>query len=120
MPHKLPHYEALLARLSLNAIAAPVSLASRIGGGGGGGGASKFTPAAGQSPPRAANSSGGADGTEANAGLEGEDAKPAQPEPEKVNVGHAIVQDLAKAFQAFLDERKWKSVRYCVSRQSVA
>lgn len=118
MPHKIPHYAALLARLSTNAIAPPASLASRLGG------APKFTPAAGRSPPRASAPSeaktetkgADAEGT-AEAAAEVEESKPAAPEPEKVNVGHAIVQDLAKAFQAFLDERKWKSVRYLVSRE---
>lgn len=115
MPHKIPHYAALLARLSTNAIAPPASLASRLGG------APKFTPAAGRSPPRASAPSeaetetkgADAEGT-AEAAAEVEESKPAAPEPEKVNVGHAIVQDLAKALQAFLDERKWKSIRYLV------
>lgn len=118
MPHKIPHYAALLARLSLNAITPPVSLAARIGG------PAKFTPAAGQSPPRAADASEAKEGDAevkaeevATAGAEGDESKPAAPEPEKVNIGHAIVQDLAKAFQAFLDERRWKSVRYSVSFQ---
>lgn len=31
-----------------------------------------------------------------------------------VNVGREILDDLCKAFQGFLDERKWRSVRYCV------
>ncbi|GAA5986795.1 hypothetical protein JCM10908_000901 [Rhodotorula pacifica] len=109
MPHKIPHYAALLARLSVNAVTPPVSLASRIGG------PSKFTPAAGQSPPRGAAPAEPKEEADANGAAEAEEAKPAAaPEPEKVNVGHAIVQDLAKAFQAFLDERRWKSVRYSV------
>lgn len=118
MPHKIPHYAALLARLSTNAIAPPASLASRLGG------AAKITPAAGRSPPRAGAPSetetkegGDAEGTAEAAAEVEEESKPAAPEPEKVNVGHAIVQDLAKAFQAFLDERKWKSVRYLVRRE---
>lgn len=117
MPHKIPHYAALLARLSTNAIAPPASLASRLGG------APKIAPAAGRSPPRAGAPSetetkaGGDAEDTAEAAAEVEEPKPAAPEPEKVNVGHAIVQDLAKAFQAFLDERKWKSVRYLVSRE---
>lgn len=118
MPHKIPHYAALLARLSTNAIAPPASLASRLGG------APKITPAAGRSPPRVGAPSetetkegGDAEGTAEAAAEVEEESKPAAPEPEKVNVGHAIVQDLAKAFQAFLDERKWKSVRYLVSRE---
>jgi len=49
---------------------------------------------------------------------ENEEKKEGQGEEEKeivrVNVGKEIVEDLMKAFQAFLDERKWRSVRYCV------
>lgn len=49
-----------------------------------------------------------------------EEAKEEEAEPvEKVNVGREIVKDLMKAFQAFLDERKWKSVRYCVRYSSL-
>ncbi|GAA5965784.1 hypothetical protein JCM3765_007346 [Sporobolomyces pararoseus] len=91
LPHKLHHYASLLAHLSLNPVNRPISLASRI------------TPSAPGLPPKPISS------------IEGE-----QPEEEvemmnKVNVGKEIVEDLMKAFQSFLDERKWKSVRYSVN-----
>lgn len=41
--------------------------------------------------------------------------EPVEEAQEKVNVGHEIVTDLIKAFQVYLDERKWRNVRYCVS-----
>lgn len=33
----------------------------------------------------------------------------------KINVGRAILADMIKAFQTYLDERKWRNVRYSVS-----
>ncbi|EGU12551.1 hypothetical protein RTG_01084 [Rhodotorula toruloides ATCC 204091] len=120
MPHKLPHYAALLARLSLKSIEPPVSLASRI--------SANPTPASWPPPPTDAPPL--APGLPAKPLVDGEDAQMAgedstdgakaengeeKKEVEKVNVGKEVVQDLMKAFQAFLDERKWKSVRYCVT-----
>lgn len=32
----------------------------------------------------------------------------------QINVGTEIILDLVKAFQIYLDERKWQHVRYCV------
>ncbi|BGO90576.1 hypothetical protein NBRC10512_005296 [Rhodotorula toruloides] len=120
MPHKLPHYAALLARLSLKSMEPPVSLAARI--------SANPTPASWPPPPTDASPL--APGLPAKPVVDGEDAQMAgedstdgakvenseeKKEVEKVNVGKEIVQDLMKAFQAFLDERKWKSVRYCVT-----
>lgn len=34
--------------------------------------------------------------------------------PAPINVGREIVQDLIKAFQVYLDERKWRNARYIV------
>ncbi|GAA5937525.1 hypothetical protein JCM10213_007267 [Rhodosporidiobolus nylandii] len=141
LPHKLPHYAALLAHLSLKPASPPQQLAARL---------SAPTPASytgrAAAPPaplapglpakpldaaaaaaglpqkpvseeEAAAAPAGEEKPEGQA--EGEEKKDAEEEqkedePEKVNVGREIVQDLMKAFQAFLDERKWKSVRYCV------
>ncbi|BGP23709.1 Nuclear cap-binding protein subunit 1 [Rhodotorula toruloides] len=116
MPHKLPHYAALLAHLSLKAVEPPVSLASRI--------SANPTPASWPPPP--ADAAPLASGLPAKPVVDGDDAQMTgedekegngeqKKEVEKVNVGKEIVQDLMKAFQAFLDERKWKSVRYCVT-----
>jgi nuclear cap-binding protein subunit 1 len=114
MPHKLPHYAALLARLSLKAIEPPVTLASRI--------SANPTPASWlptDTPPLAPGlpakpaAADGDDAQMATADSKEENGQEKK-EVEKTNVGKEIVQDLMKAFQAFLDERKWKSVRYCV------
>lgn len=46
----------------------------------------------------------------------GDDVKMSEEKKEdKVNVGRHIVADLVKAFQTYLDERKWKAVRFSVS-----
>ncbi|SCV70543.1 BQ2448_3305 [Microbotryum intermedium] len=39
-------------------------------------------------------------------------AAPTEPKPEPVNAGHAIIADLGKALQLWLDQRKWRNVRY--------
>lgn len=128
LPHKLPHHAALLAQLSLKPVAPVVPLASRISSD-----VAKSAPPTPNRPlapglparpvdveedkPAAAEedaaAAAGADG-DAQKAQEGESQE--ENGPEKVNVGKEVVQDLAKAFQQFLDERKWKSVRYCVSR----
>lgn len=48
-----------------------------------------------------------------------EEAK-VEEEPKEVEetVGMAILGDLVKAFQVYLDDREWRSVRYCVSCKS--
>ncbi|CEQ40467.1 SPOSA6832_02087, partial [Sporobolomyces salmonicolor] len=131
LPHKLPHYAALLAHLSLKSVEPPVTLASRIAGPASYNGpvSRPAFPLAPGLPPRpvdAAESSLPAkpateeDATMAEEKNEDEtkereeDKKTEEKQPEKINVGKEIVEDLMKAFQAFLDERKWRSVRYCV------
>ncbi|GAA5870142.1 hypothetical protein JCM8547_006899 [Rhodosporidiobolus lusitaniae] len=146
LPHKLPHYAALLAHLSLKPVAPPSSsnsLLNRISSVAPPSPApssytrpARPTPSAPGLPARpsgleglpnkpvsieeavkamdeAAASGDGKDG-EAAEEKDGEKEEKKEDEVEKVNVGKEIVQDLMKAFQAFLDERKWKSVRYCV------
>ncbi|GAA5864299.1 hypothetical protein JCM1840_006735 [Sporobolomyces johnsonii] len=132
LPHKLPHYAALLAHLSLKSVEPPVTLASRITGPASyNGPASRPAfPLAPGLPPRPVDpvesSLPAKPVTEEDATMaeekkedeskEGEEDKKAEEkQPEKVNVGKEIVEDLMKAFQAFLDERKWRSVRYCVT-----
>lgn len=41
------------------------------------------------------------------------------PAPAPINVGREIVQDLTKALQVYLDERKWRNVRYIVRPASL-
>ncbi|GAA5895142.1 hypothetical protein JCM6882_008291 [Rhodosporidiobolus microsporus] len=147
LPHKLPHYAALLAHLSLTPSAPPVSLLNRISAAPAPASpapstyerrnpAAPPTPLAPGLPPKpvaanglpqkpvsveeveaaaaaAAEEKKGGEGETKDGEPEGEEEKKAD-EVEKVNVGREIVRDLMKAFQAFLDERKWKSVRYCV------
>ncbi|GAA5927562.1 Sto1p [Sporobolomyces koalae] len=105
LPHKLHHYASLLAYLSLKAVAPPTSLASRLSG-------PSSYPAAPGLPTRPVESG---EGDAATTGEENENQSEGAEEVVKINVGKEIVEDLMKAFQAFLDERKWKSVRYCVT-----
>ncbi|GAA5821849.1 hypothetical protein JCM11251_004742 [Rhodosporidiobolus azoricus] len=138
IPHKLPHYAALLAHLSLHPSSPPVSLLNRLSAPGTAAPSSPATyerraPAAPGLPVKPdlglpqkpvsleeaeAAAEKGQEGevkTEGEVEGEGGDDERKEDEPEKVNVGKEIVMDLTKAFQAFLDERKWKSVRYCVA-----
>ncbi|GAA5893972.1 hypothetical protein JCM8208_001295 [Rhodotorula glutinis] len=118
LPHKLPHYAALVAQLSLKPVAPAVPGPPR-----------SATDAARPAPPTANLPAApglparpiGVDGEAAAASSEaaavrvvadGESQEDGA--QDKVNVGKEVVQDLIKAFQQFLDERKWKSVRYCV------
>lgn len=117
LPHKLHHYASLLAHLSLKAITPPVSLAARLSN-------SSAPPSysAPSAPGLPSKPVSAIDGEQSeNHGENNDEVKredtgnDEEREEAKVNVGKEIVEDLMKAFQAFLDERKWKSVRYCVS-----
>ncbi|GAA6063502.1 hypothetical protein JCM10212_004764 [Sporobolomyces blumeae] len=116
LPHKLHHYAALLAHLSLKSVSPPVSLASRISGPASYEGRSQSsTPLVPGLPSKPVETDPDAPPAEPEEKMATEDGADDKPEAEKVNVGKAIVEDLMKAFQAFLDERKWRSVRYCVT-----
>ena len=97
LPHKLHHYASLLAHLSIKPVKKPISLASRI--------STTSTSTSTGLPPKPVTSI-----EESNE----DEATTEQEEQEFVNVGKEIVEDLIKSFQSFLDERKWKSVRYSV------
>ncbi|GAA6014699.1 hypothetical protein JCM10207_006907 [Rhodosporidiobolus poonsookiae] len=128
LPHKLPHYAALLAHLSTKPSSAPVSLAARISApstysrpsaSASASASDRTAPAPALAPGLPAKPMSEEEALEAAAvegAKNGETAGDAEEEQaEKVNVGKEIVKDLMKAFQAFLDERKWKSVRYSVT-----
>lgn len=94
LPHKLAHYVALIAFLSSTLDTAP-SLMVRMAFG---------------------ESDEGRLAAPAEDAAMVEEAK-VEEEPKEVEetVGMAILGDLVKAFQIYLDDREWRSVRYCVS-----
>lgn len=113
LPHKLPHYVALISLLSRSTIIpVPVSVPTPV-------------PTAGKTL------------SDIPAGLpskpmtheEMEVVAEVEPKviptvidstlssPARINVATEIVLDLMKALQVSLDERKWRNVRYCVSCQ---
>ncbi|KAL8276473.1 hypothetical protein RQP46_011123 [Phenoliferia psychrophenolica] len=108
IPHKLPVYAALIAFLSLAPSVATPSLASRLD--------TKPAPVVPGLPSKPAEA-GGADGEEAKpAAAATEDVEmKADNEDEAVNIGRLIVEDLTKALQLNLDERKWRSARYLIT-----
>ena len=121
LPHKLHHYASLLAHLSLKSVTPPVSLASRISSVPTPSSYPPSSPAAPGLPAKPIDSNGlpPKPVSSEEAEQEGGEKKQGEVEEEekevvRVNVGKEIVEDLMKAFQAFLDERKWRSVRYCV------
>lgn len=96
LPHKLPHYVALLSLLSRSTItplrsSAPVPQPLPVGAG---------LPAK-PDPEEIARVD--------------EDIVLPSAEPSAINVGRLVLQDMIKACQVYLDERKWRNVRYCVS-----
>lgn len=103
LPHKLPHYAALLLVLSSSTIA---PLPSTLG------------PDHVEKPLAPAGVAAGLPSKPLDAPLpepETEDVVMAEDESDKqINVGTEIILDLVKAFQIYLDERKWQHVRYCV------
>ncbi|GAA5880762.1 hypothetical protein JCM16303_004343 [Sporobolomyces ruberrimus] len=117
LPHKLHHYASLLAHLSLKSITPPVSLAARLSNSSAPPSYSApSAPGLPSKPVSAIDSEQSENHGENNDEVKREDnGNDAEREEAKVNVGKEIVEDLMKAFQAFLDERKWKSVRYCVT-----
>ncbi|KDE05505.1 hypothetical protein MVLG_04099 [Microbotryum lychnidis-dioicae p1A1 Lamole] len=151
LPHKLPHYANLIARLTTPYVP-QVTLADRITPSGShpgrvlralpsrvtlpakpvvdadGNVAAAPAPAPAPTPAAAtddsttvqdetsdANMQTQADGaTETKKGTTDDTTAvaPAEPEPKPVNAGHAIIADLGKALQLWLDQRKWRNVRY--------
>ena len=102
IPHKLSHYAALIAYLSLAPSVPAPSLASRL--------EAKVVPGLPPKPTEA----GEGDSTLEEAKPVEEDVEMKEDEDRAVNIGRAIVQDLTKALQENLDERKWRSARYLV------
>ncbi|KAK4056523.1 Nuclear cap-binding protein subunit 1 [Microbotryomycetes sp. JL221] len=115
LPHKLPHYAALIAKLATESSSAP-SLMRRV-----------------DMPIKALPGRATAGAKWEHANNDGEPAAPADPsagdmaatndaqmadevtkDDDEPNVGREIVLDLAKAFQTYLDERKWRSVRFSI------
>ncbi|ORY91755.1 MIF4G like-domain-containing protein [Leucosporidium creatinivorum] len=111
LPHKLPHFAALIAHLSLTAVGAPApTLESRIAP------APRLDLPTRPLPARPAGlPSKPVDTEEIPAEQDVEmKADDSINKDEKINVGKMLVADLIKAFQVYLDERKWRNVRYCV------
>ncbi|KAK4055782.1 Nuclear cap-binding protein subunit 1 [Microbotryomycetes sp. JL201] len=101
LPHKLPHLVALIAQLATEtpSSSAP-SLLSRVD--------MPIKPL----PNRLATKTESADAHgEKPDDVEMNSSEKAERKP---NVGREIVQDLVTAFQQYLDERKWRSVRFSV------
>ncbi|KAM0788666.1 hypothetical protein ACM66B_002765 [Microbotryomycetes sp. NB124-2] len=102
LPHKLPHLVALVALLATETTSSASSLLSRVDM------PIKALPIRAAAQAGAESASDGDKATEGDAEMTSETEK-AQQAP---NVGREIVLDLASAFQTYLDERKWRSVRF--------
>ncbi|KAK4700512.1 nuclear cap-binding protein subunit 1, partial [Phenoliferia sp. Uapishka_3] len=106
IPHKIPHYAALISYLSLVPSVPIQSLASRID--------SKPPPVQAGLPSKPIDATTGEG--EAKEEVAGDDVEmKAEEEAVKaINIGRAILEDLSKALQDSLDERKWRSARYLI------
>lgn len=108
LPHKLTHYAALIALLSVPVPAAPVSSNPAPTKP-----APALAPGLPARPTDEVDAPAAADAEEGDGRADGDSEM--KEEGGMINVGREILNDLCKAFQGFLDERKWRSVRYCVS-----
>lgn len=112
LPCKLPHYVAIVHQLSQSVIVPPTAIViptqsqkpiiplSQIPG-------LPAKPVASEDEPAATEPM--VTETETTADVE-------MNEVIAINVGQEIILDIMKALQVYLDERKWRNVRYCVSK----
>lgn len=104
LPHKLPHYAALVAYTARIPQASSTSSSTRL----------ETAPSAAGLPskPVEATNEGEAEG-EQDVEMQTEVEKPVEAEV-IVNIAHEIVRDLMSALQTYLNERKWRNARYIV------
>ncbi|KAM0746015.1 hypothetical protein T439DRAFT_307230 [Meredithblackwellia eburnea MCA 4105] len=101
LPHKIPHYVALITYLSMSDSTPAPTLAARLA-------------AVPSLPPKPTTTTEGTEGDAEMKDKEEDEIKPEVAAPEVINIGREIIKDLTVALQEQLDDRRWRGARYIV------